>query len=200
MSGLRLTARSSLPGMTTLRRALVLAAIAILAALLAGLAVLDPFHQRHAQWFVAATVLATIVLVTLTLAVAVRIYALRVLVLVVGGIGAVGWAAVAYLTIGLDDERGAVAEVASGDRRLVVLEGEPFTIDTVFRVVLRSGAGPFEQESPVWLGEPEGAAPDEVSFRGADEVAVRTGGCVLVSRVEPVTLLVDPVHRGTAGC
>jgi len=186
--------------MTTLRRAVVLAAVAILAALLTGLAVLDPFHLRYAQWFVAATALATIVLVTLALAVAVRLYAVRVLVLVVGGVLAVGWGAVAYLAIGLDDARATVSEVVAGDRRLVVLEGEPFTIDPVFRVVLRAGSGPFEQETPVWLSEPEGAAPDEVSFRGADEVAVRTGGCVLVSRIEPLTLLVDPVHRGTAGC
>ncbi|GAA3220464.1 hypothetical protein GCM10017691_04790 [Pseudonocardia petroleophila] len=186
--------------MTTLRRAAVLAACAILAALLAGLAVLDPFHLRHVQWFVAGTVLLTIVLVTAALAVAVRVFALRLLVLVVGGILAVGWGLTAWLAIGLDDPRSAVVEVASGDRRLVVQEGAAFTIDPVFRVVLRAGAGPFEQESLVWQGDPEGAGPGGVAFRGVDEVEVRTGGCVLVSRIEPVTLAVDPVHRGTAGC
>lgn len=187
--------------MTTVRRALVLGMFALLAALLAGLAVLDPFHLRHVRWFVAGTVVVTLVLVTAALVVAVTLYAVRVLVLVLGGILTLGWAAVAYLAIGLDDPRGVVTEVASGDRRLVVLRGEPFTVDPVFHVVLRAGApGPFEQESPVWQGDPEGAAPDEVAFRGSDEVQVRTGGCVFVSRVEPVTLTVDPVHRGSAGC
>ncbi len=187
--------------MTTVRRALVLGMFAILAALLAGLAVLDPFHLRHVQWFVAGTVLLTLVLVTAALAVAVKLYAARVLVLVLGGIAALGWAVVSYLAIGLDDPRGVVSEVASGDRRLVVLEGAAFTIDPVFRVVLRAGAaGPFEQESLVWQGDPEGAGPDEVAFRGPDEVEIRTGGCVLVSQIEPLTLSVAPVHRGSAGC
>ncbi|MBW0136614.1 hypothetical protein [Pseudonocardia abyssalis] len=187
--------------MTTLRRALVLAALAVLAALLAGLAVLDPFHLRHVQWFVAVTVLLTIVLLTAAPAVAVRLFALRVLVPVLGGILAVGWALTAWLAVGLDDPRSAVVEVVSGDRRLVVQEGQGFSIDPVFGVVLRAGAeGPFEQEVLVWRGDPEGAGPDEVAFRGSDEVEVRTGGCVLVSRVEPVTLSVDPVHRGSAGC
>lgn len=186
--------------MATVRRALVLGMFAILAALLAGLAVLDPFHFRHVQWFVAGTVALTLVLVTAALAVAVKLYAVRVLVLVLGGILALGWAVVSYLAIGLDDPRPVVSEVASGDRRLVVLEGEPFTIDPVSRVVLRAGTGPFEQESLVWQGDPEGAGPDEVAFREPDEVEIRTGGCVLVSQVEPVTLSVDPVHRGAAGC
>lgn len=187
--------------MTTLRRTLVLAALAVLAALLAGLAVLDPFHLRHVQWFVAGTVLLTILLVTAALAVAVRLFALRVLVLVLGGILAVGWGLTVWLATGLDDARSSVAEVASGDRRLVVQEGRAFTIDPVFRVVLRAGAeGPFEQEALVWQGDPERGGPDEVAFRGTDEVEIRTGGCVLVSRIEPVTLAVDPVHRGTAGC
>jgi hypothetical protein len=187
--------------MTTLRRALVLGAFAVVAALLAGLAVLDPFHLRHVQWWVAGTVLLTLLLVTAALAVAVTLYPLRVLVLVLGGTVSVGWAVVAYLAIGLDDPRAAVSEVARGDRRLVVQEGQAFTIDPVYRVVLRAGApGPFEQESLVWLGDPEGAGPDEVAFRGPDEVEIRTGSCVLVSQVEPVTLGVDPVHRGSAGC
>lgn len=109
--------------MTTVRRALVLGMFALLAALLAGLAVLDPFHLRHVQWFVAGTVVVTLVLVTAALVVAVTLYAVRVLVLVLGGILTLGWAAVAYLAIGLDDPRGVVTEVASGDRRLVVQIG-----------------------------------------------------------------------------
>lgn len=162
---------------------------------------LDPFHLRHVRWFVAGTVLLMLVLVTAAPAVAVTCYVVRVLVLVLGGILAVDWAAVAHLAIGLDDPRTAVIEVASGDRRLVVQEGRAFTIDPAYRVILRAGApGPFEQESLVWQGDPEGAGPDEVAFRGPDEVEIRTGGCVLVSQIEPVTLSVEPVHRGSAGC
>lgn len=182
--------------MTTLRRALVLGALAVLAALLTGLAVLDPFHLRHASWFVAGGVLLTILLVTIALTVAVKLWFARVIVLVVGGIAAVGWGITAWLAIDLDEPGAVVSEVASGDQRLVVLEGAAFTIDPVHRVVLRAGDGPFEQESPVWEGVPEGGAPDAVAFRGTDEVEVRVGSCAFVSRVEAGTLLVDPVHRG----
>ena len=187
--------------MSTLRRSLVLLVLTAVAALLAGLAVLDPFHLRWAPWFAAGTVLLTIVLATLALTVAVRLFAVRVLVLVVGGILAAGWAAVAVLAMGLEDEPRPVSEVVSGAQRLVVVEDPGFTIDgPAFRVLLRSGDGPFEQESDVWFGRAAGPAPDAVAFRGADEVEVRVGTCVLVSQVEPVTLVVDPVHRAAAGC
>jgi hypothetical protein len=186
--------------MSTLRRSLVLLALTVVAALLAGLAVLDPFHLRHAAWFVFGTVLLTVLLATAALAVAVRVFALRVLVLVLGGIAAVAWTAIALLAMDLVDEGTPVAEVASGGQRLVVLEGAAFAIDPVYRVVLRAGEGPFEQQSDVWFGYEDGPAPDAVAFRGVDEVEVRTGTCVLVSRVEPVTLAVDPVHRAAAGC
>lgn len=183
--------------MTTLRRTLVLSALTVLAALLAGLAVLDPFHLRHAPWFVAGTVLLLIVLATATLAVAVR--PLRVPVGALGGVVAAGWVVLALLGIDLREEGRPVSEVVSGGQRLVVLD-RPILIDPAFAVVLRAGAGPFEQESPVWDGAAEGSAPDAVAFRGADEVEVRVGSCVLVSRVEPVTLAVDPAHREADGC
>ncbi len=186
--------------MSTLRRSLVFLAFTVIAAILAGLAVLDPFHLRYAPRFVAGTVLLTVVLATVTLAVAVKVYLLRVLVLVLGGILALGWAAVAWLVIDLDDPRIVVSEVASGDQRLAVLEGGAFAIDPVYSVVLRAGDGPFAQESLVWQGFEDGAGPGEVAFRGVDEVEIRTGTCVLVSQVEPVTLDVDPVHRGTDRC
>lgn len=185
--------------MTTLRHSLVLLALTVLAALLAGLAVADPFHLRYAPWFVAGTVLLLIVLATATLAVAVRLRPARIAVAVLGGILAVGWALVAVLAVDLRDEGRPLAEVVSGGQRLVVLD-RPVVIDPAFAVVLRAGDGPFQQESPVWFGTPEGAAPDAVAFRGTDEVEVRIGGCVLVSRVEPVTLAVDPVHRASPSC
>lgn len=185
--------------MTTLRRTLVLLALTVLAALLAGLAVADPFHLRHAPWFVAGTVLLLVLLATATLAVAVRVRPARVLVGVLGGILALAWTVIAVLAIDLRDEGRPVSEVVSGGQRLVVLD-RPVGIDPASAVVLRAGDGPFEQESPVWFGAAEGAAPDAVAFRGTDEVEVRVGSCVLVSRVEPVTLAVDPVHRASPAC
>lgn len=179
--------------MSTVRRSLVLLALTVIAVFLAGLAVLDPFHLRHAPRFVAGTVLLALVLATATLAVAVKVYLLRVVVLVLGGILVLGWAIVAYLVIDLDEPRTVVAEVVSGDQRLVVVEGPGLATS----VVLRAGDGPFAQESLVWQGD---GAPGEVAFRGDDEVEIRTGNCVLVSRVEAVTLDADPVYRGTDGC
>lgn len=187
--------------MSTLRRSLVLGALTAVAALLAGLAVLDPFHLRHAQWFTAGTVLLAIVLATATLTVAVKLYIARVLVLVLGGILALGWAAIAWLAIDIGSAGRPVSEVVSGGQRLVVLDGlAGFSPDPVTSVVLRAGDGPFEQESLVWEGLPEGGGPNEVAFRGADELEIRTGPCVLVSIVEPLTLTVDPVYRAAEAC
>jgi hypothetical protein len=175
--------------------------LTVIAALLAGLAVLDPFHLRRADWLTAVAVLLTIVLATVTLTVAVKLYLARVLVLVLGGILALSWAAIAWLSIGLNDEGRPVSEVVSGGQRLVVLDGiAGYSPDPVTWVVLRAGGGPFEQESLVWQGEPEGGGPEAVAFRGVDELEIRIGTCVLVSRVEPVTLSVDPVHRASAAC
>ncbi len=185
--------------MTTLRRSLVLLALTVLAALLAGLAVADPFHLRHAPWFVGGTVLLLIVLATATLTVAVKVRPVRVLVGVLGAVAAVAWVVVALLAIDLRDEGQPVAEVVSGGQRLVVLD-RAVVIDPASAVVLRAGDGLFEQESPVWFGAPEGPGPDAVAFRGTDEVEVRVGSCLLVSRVEPVTLAVDPVHRASGAC
>lgn len=182
--------------MSTVRRALVLGTLAIIAAMLAALAVADPFHLRHAGWFTAGLVLLTLVLATVAVAVAVRFTVLRALVLLLGGALSVGWLVIVWTLIGLGDpDRPVVAEVDSGYRRLVILEGSAFAIDPVYRVVLRSGDGPFEQESLVWQGFEEGPSPGEVAFRGGDEVQVRAGSCVYVSRIEAVTLAVDPVHR-----
>ncbi len=185
--------------MTTLRRTLVLLALTVLAALLAGLAVADPFHLRHAPWFVTGTVLLLVLLASATLVVAVRVRAARVVLGVLGATLALAWAVIAVLAIGLRDEGRPVSEVVSGGQRLVVLD-RPVLIDPTFAVVLRAGGGVFEQESPVWFGAAEGTGPTSVAFRGVDEVEVRVGTCVLVSRVEPVTLAVAPVHRASAAC
>ena len=178
--------------MSTLRRVLVLAAWTVLAALLAGLAVVDPFNLRHAQWFTAGAVLLVIILAAATLTVAVKVYLARALVLVLGGILALGWAVIAWLVIGLDESGEPVSQVASGAQRLVVLTGSAsFSPDPLTWVVLRAGDGPFEQESLVWQGEPEGAGPDEVAFHGENEVQVRVATCVLTFQVEPMTLEIE---------
>ena len=95
--------------------------------------------------------------------------------------------------------RGSLAHACLSAAAEARAEGGAFALGPVHSVVLRAGDGPFAQESPVWLGAEDGSEP-EVAFRGADEVEIRTGTCVLVSRVEAGTLEVDPVHRGTDGC
>lgn len=181
--------------MSRLRRSLVLGALTFLVAVLAALAVADPFFLRHSTWFGSGLVLLTLVLATATLVVAVKVRFAQILLLVVGGSLALGWAFIAWFSIDLDDAGEDTDEVVSGDQRLVVVQGAPFAIDPIYRVVLRSGSGMFEQESLVWQGLEEGSVPDEVAFRGVDEVTVRAGSCVYVSRVEAVTLAVEPVHR-----
>lgn len=181
--------------MPRLRRAVVLAACAVLVGALAGLAIADPFHLRHIRWFTAGLVLLAVLLLTAAFAVAVR-GVLRVFVLVVGGVAALGWVAVVALADQVGVENREVSEVAEGDRRLVVVEGALGAIDPVYAVVLRSGGGPFEQETVVYQGVEAAPAPAEVRFVDPDTVEVRTGaGCAYRSEVEAVTLAVDPVHR-----
>ena len=182
--------------MKRLRRVIVLGALTVIVALLAVLAVSDPFHLRYARWFTAALVLVGIVLLTVTLAVAVGRGLLRWLVLVVGGIAVLGWCALVGVASQIVSPSREVSQVADGGRRLVVLEGSPVAIDPVYAVVVRDGGGPFEQETVVYQGVEAAPPPEGVEFVDGDTVEVRIrGGCVYRSDVETVTLAVDPVHR-----
>lgn len=182
--------------MSRLRRVLVLASLTLVVALLAGLALADPFHLRHIRWFTAGLVLLALLLLIAALTAAVPRGLLRVFVLVVGGVAVLGWAALVWLATGLTGPNREVSQVADGGRRLVVLEGAATAIDQVYAVVLRSGGGPFEQESVVYQGLEDAPAPAGTRFVDADTVEVGTaGGCVYRSEVEPLTLAVEPVHR-----
>lgn len=182
--------------MKRLRRIVVLAALTLIVAMLAVLAVADPFHLRYARWFTAGLVLVGIVLLTATLAVAVGRGVLRWLVVIVGGIAVLGWGALVGVANQLVSPNRQVSEVTDGGRRLIVLEGSAVAIDPVYAVVLRNGGGPFEQETVVYQGVEAAPAPAGVRFVDPDTVEVRMpGGCVYRSEVEAVTLAVDPVHR-----
>jgi hypothetical protein len=178
-----------------MRRVVVLAVLALIVGGLAALAVVDPFHLRYARWLTSGLVLLAILLLTAAFAVAVRGLG-RVLVLALGAVAALGWVGVVYLASQVAGVDRTVSEVADGGRRLVVVEGSPFAIDPIYAVVLRSGGGPFEQESVVYQGVEQAPAPSEVRFVDADTIEVRTsGGCNYRSEVEAVTLAVDPVHQ-----
>lgn len=182
--------------MTRLRHTVVLVVCAGLVGGLAALAVADPFHLRHARWFTAGLVLLTLLLLTAAAAVLARRGLLLVLALVIGGSAIVGWIGIVGLASRLDAENQVLSEVSEGDRRLLVVEGHDLAIDPAYAVVLRAGGGPFEQESLVYQGWPEGPAPDGVRFVDAGTVEVEVGsGCRYRSTVEPGTLSVDPVHR-----
>jgi hypothetical protein len=182
-------------GVPRLRSAVVLVVCAVLVGALAALAVADPFHLRHARWFTAGSVLLAVVLLTAAFAVVAR-GVLRVFVVVVGSVAALGWVALVAVADQVSAENHTVSEVADGGRRLVVVEGAVAAIDPTYAVVLRSGGGPFEQETVVYQGAEAAPGPAEVRFVDADTVEVRTaGGCVYRSEVEAVTLGVDPVHR-----
>jgi hypothetical protein len=182
--------------MTGIRHAMVVAACAVLAGGLTLLSVADPFHLRHARWFTAGLVLATVVLLTVALAMLVRSTLLRTPVVVVGATAALGWIVVVLLAARLVPDNHVVTETADGNRRLLVVEGSTTAADPVYAVVLRSGSGPFEQESLVYQGRARSAPPAEVRFVDAGTVEVTTGaGCFYRSTVEAGTLAVDPVHR-----
>jgi hypothetical protein len=181
--------------MPRLRSAVILMGLALVAVGLGGLAVADPFHLRYARWFTAGAVLVAVALVTAAFAVVARRGLLRGLVLVVGAIAMAGWLAVVWLASQLQVGDREVMQVEQGGRRLVVLQAYP-AIDTSFAVVVRSGSGPFEQESLVYQGVPDAPAPAAVRFVDQDSVEVQVGaGCAYRSEIEGATLAVSPVHR-----
>jgi hypothetical protein len=183
-------------GVTRLRHAIVLLVCAVLAGGLAVLAVADPFHLRYARWFTAGLVLLTLLLLTAALAVIARRGLLRVLVLVFGGSAVLGWILVVTLAAQLVPENRVLVETADGGRRLLVVEGSLISLDPVYAVVLRSGSGPFEQESLVYQGLEQMPQPAQVRFVDAGTVEVSmTSGCRYRSAVEAGTLAVEPVHR-----
>jgi hypothetical protein len=183
-------------GVTRLRHAIVLLVCAGLAGGLAVLAVADPFHLRYARWFTAGLVLLTLLLLTAALAVIARRGLLRVLVLVFGGSAVLGWILVVTLAAQLVPENRVLVETTDGGRRLLVMEGSLVALDPVYAVVLRSGSGPFEQESLVYQGLEQMPQPAQVRFVDAGTVEVSmTSGCRYRSAVEAGTLAVEPVHR-----
>lgn len=178
--------------MARLRRFLVLLACVLLVAGLAGVSALDPFHLRQARWFTAGLVALTLVLLTALFAVVTPRGPLRWFVLFVGVAAVIGWSFVVGTASTLVRDNGIVAEADQGGRRLLVLRG--FAPDPVYAVVVRAGAGPFEQESLVYQAPAQTPVP---TARFADDgaVAVQVGPCAYRSTVEAGTLDVEPVHR-----
>jgi hypothetical protein len=181
--------------MPRLRRAVILMGLALLAVALGGLAVADPFHLRYARWFTAGAILLAIALVTAAFAVVARRGLLRGFVLVVGLVAIAGWAVVVLLAMRLQVGNREINEVDDGGRRLLVLEAYP-VLDPSYAVVVRSGGGPFEQESLVYQSVPDALPPTGIRFVDSNHVEVRAaGGCTYTSEVESGTLAVSPVHR-----
>lgn len=174
--------------------AVVLFAVAVLVVLLAALALVDPFHLRQARWFTAALVFLAILLVMLALMAVTRRW-LRGFVLGLGVVAMLAWVALVWYASGLLRPTAELTSVAdAGGHRLVVLRSAAAT-GSVYAVVVRSGAGPFEQESLVYQGLDQGLAPDEVRFVDPETIEVRTGPCDYRSSLSGVTLDVDPVHE-----
>jgi hypothetical protein len=181
--------------MPRLRSAVILMGLALVAVGIGGLAVADPFHLRYARWFTAGAVLLAIALVVAAFAVVARRGLLRGFVLVVGVIAMAGWLLVVYLAMQLQVGNQESGEVEDGGRRLLVLQAYP-VLEPSFAVVVRSGGGPFEQESLVYQGPAGAPAPAAVRFVDSDTVEVEVGsGCTYRSEIEGGTLAVSPVHR-----
>lgn len=165
-------------------------------AALATFAVLDPFHLRFAGPAAAVLVTLAVVAVTWLVLRLVRGRAARIVTVVAGAVAVLGWVGLVWLTVSFSGPERVVIEVPSeSGERLVVVEGRAFA-DVVYSVRLRSGSGPFEQESLVWLGLADGAPPEQVRFGEDGQVEVVTvGGCGYRSTFDSTTLAVDPVFQ-----
>jgi hypothetical protein len=179
-------------GVSRLRRVVVLLLCVVVVAVLAGISLADPFHLRQARWFTAGLIAVALVLLTVLLGAGAPRGPLRWVALVVGVAAVLGWGAFVYGASTLTGDGGRqVAEADDSGRRLVTVEG---TDAAVYAVVLRSGGGPFEQESLVYQGVAGAPAPT-ARFVDPGTVEVAVGTCRYTSGVEAVTLAVSPVHR-----
>jgi len=184
-------------GVPRLRRLVVLLLCVVVVAVLAGVSLADPFHLRQARWFTAGLIAVALALVTVLLATAAPRGPLRWVALVVGVAALLGWGGFVYGASALSGGGKQVAEADDAGRRLVTLEGDA---GPAYAVVLRSGGGPFEQESLVYQGVAGAPAPS-ARFVDPGTVEVAVGTCRYRSGVEAVTLAVSPVHRPlVAGC
>jgi len=178
-------------GVSRLGRVVVLLLCVVVVAVLAGVSLTDPFHLRQARWFTAGLIALALVLLTALLANATPRGPLRWVTLVLGVAAVLGWGAFVYGASALAGGGKAVAEADDAGRRLVTLEGDG---SPAYAVVLRSGGGPFEQESLVYQGVAGAPAPT-ARFVDPGTVEVAVGTCRYRSGVEAVTLAVSPVHR-----
>jgi hypothetical protein len=178
-------------GVSRLRRVVVLLLCVVVVAVLAGVSLADPFHLRQARWFTTGLIAVALVLLTVLLATGAPRGPLRWVALVVGAAAVLGWAGFVYGASALTGGSKPVAEADDAQRRLVTLEGES---GRTYAVVLRSGGGPFEQESLVYQGVAGAPAPT-ARFVDPGTVEVAVGTCRYRSGVEAVTLAVQPVHR-----
>jgi hypothetical protein len=178
-------------GVSRLGRVVVLLLCVVVVAVLAGVSLADPFHLRQARWFTAGLIAVGLVLLTALLATAAPRGPLRWVTLVLGLAVVLGWGAFVYGASSLAGGGKPVAEADEAGRRLITLEGDS---GPAYAVVLRSGGGPFEQESLVYQGVAGAPAPT-ARFVDPGTVEVAVGTCRYRSGVEAGTLAVSPVHR-----
>jgi hypothetical protein len=184
-------------GVSRLGRVVVLLLCVVVVAVLAGVSLADPFHLRQARWFTAGLIALGLVVLTALLATGVPRGTLRWVTLVVGVAALLGWAGLVYGASTLSAGGRQVAEADDAGRRLVTLERDDAQ---AYAVVVRSGGGPFEQESLVYQGLAGAPAP-VARFVDTATVEVAVGTCHYRSGVEAATLAVEPVHRPlVAGC
>lgn len=117
--------------------------------------------------------------------------------LCIGVLGLLSAVHVHYLVKLLDDNGDDVRSVSGPDGyELVVVGGAGlFAIDPVYDVRIRKGNGLLTQETVVWAGVEEGAAPETVRFIDSRTVEViLDNGCRYRSTFNRLTLQPHPKH------
>lgn len=185
------------------RRAVILGGFAVLAVILAAVAVADPFNLRWAAWWTAGTVALALLLVTFALVALAPARILRTFLAVLGLVLTAGWVVAVLLLVQWGGPAPAdVRELAAdGGLRAVLVTGQRDSPDSGPAVVVRSGSGPFEQQSLVWSGTSGTPEPDGAAF--VDGMAeIQLGTCSFAVPVEPVTLEAVPILQGAGagGC
>lgn len=185
------------------RRPVFAAAVvaALVCALGAGVAIVDPFHLRYDGELTAVGVAGFFLFLAVTFALAPFPTGARIGAAVGAGVlGLALFVSHTFVMTVFTDRTSVIRSTRADNGHELVVLWQYYSVDRIPEIRLRRGTGPFSQESVVYTGPIGSALPTNVRFSAANRVTYTVGDCTFGSGYDPWTLKVDHVHVHRPGC